>query len=82
MRIFGNVQPQSESTSLFLNIVLFQEMAIFGAFWLHSVVGGDIWAHWLFCMEFKKSQSNVYGKFHEYCFLTDYTLKTTSSAIT
>ncbi len=31
MHIFGSVQPQSESTFPFLNIIIFQKMAIFGA---------------------------------------------------
>ncbi len=35
MRIFGSVQQQSESTSPFLNIIIFQKMVIFGAHYLH-----------------------------------------------
>ncbi len=31
MPIFGSIQPQSESTSTFLNIIIFQKMSIFGA---------------------------------------------------
>ncbi len=30
MRIFDSVQPQSEYTSMFLNITIFQKTAIFG----------------------------------------------------
>ncbi len=31
MRVFGSVQPRNESTSPFLNIIIFQKMTIFGA---------------------------------------------------
>ncbi len=40
MHIFGRIQLQSEATSSFLNITIFQKMRIFGA--PSSTLGGDI----------------------------------------
>ncbi len=42
IRIFGSIQPQSESTSPFLNITIFQKMATFGTPSLHS---GERWTY-------------------------------------
>ncbi len=39
MRIFSSIQSQSESTSSFLNIIIFQKIAIFGA--PSSTLAGD-----------------------------------------
>ncbi len=36
MLIFNSIQPQNEFTFSFLNIIIFQKMAIFGASDLHS----------------------------------------------